>query len=86
MQIKNYHIYAAGKFITTNYSLEIKNPFKNSVVATTYLADKSILEDSITQALSVKEELKSLSPQKSTTFLNKFLKNYIITEFSYQNY
>jgi acyl-CoA reductase-like NAD-dependent aldehyde dehydrogenase len=71
MQIKNYHIYAAGKFITTNYSLEIKNPFKNSVVATTYLADKSILEDSITQALSVKEELKSLSPQKKHDILKQ---------------
>ncbi len=71
MQNKNYNIYSAGKFITTNHILEIVNPFDQSLVATTYLADKHILDEAIVKALSVKEELSNLSSQKKYDILKQ---------------
>lgn len=56
-----YQIYSAGKFVTSNKILSVINPFDKSTVATTYLADKSIFEDSVQKALSVQNELKKLS-------------------------
>ena len=69
MQNQTYKIYSAGNFITSSQILEVKNPFDNSLVATTYLANKIILEDAITKALSVKEELQNLSSQKKSEIL-----------------
>lgn len=71
MQTKNYSIYSAGNFITSNYTLDIHNPFNHSLVATTYLADKAILEEAITKALLVKEELQNLSSQKKYEILKQ---------------
>jgi len=71
MQIQNYSIYCAGKFITTNNILEVKNPFNKALVATTYLSDNVILEKAITKALSVKEELQNLSSQKKHNILKQ---------------
>ena len=64
MQKQHYSVYCGGKFITTNSVLEIHNPFDHSLVATTYLADEVILEEAIAKALSIKEELQNLPPQK----------------------
>ncbi|MCX6258909.1 MAG: aldehyde dehydrogenase family protein [Bacteroidia bacterium] len=58
--MKNYNIYSAGNFTTTKVSLNICNSYNNEVFATTYLAGKNELEDSIKAALSVKEELKQM--------------------------
>lgn len=69
--MNHYPIYSAGKFITTNHKLDIHNPFNHSLVATTYLADESILEEAITKALSIKNELQSLSPQKKHNILKQ---------------
>ncbi len=71
MQPKNYSIYSAGKFITSNHILDVHNPFDHYLVATTYLADKVILEETITEALSVKEELQNLSSQKKHNILKQ---------------
>ena len=71
MQAKNYSIYCAGKFITTNQALDIHNPFNQSIVATTYLADKFILEEAIIKALSIKTELQNLSTQKKHNILKQ---------------
>jgi glyceraldehyde-3-phosphate dehydrogenase (NADP+) len=71
MQIPNYTIYSSGKFITSDTILEIKNPFDNSLVATTYLANKNILEDAIVKALSLRQELQNLSSLKKYTILKK---------------
>lgn len=71
MQLQNYNIYSAGKFITTNKVLEIKNPFNQTIVATTYLADKLVLEEAIIKALSVKTELQNLSSQKKHNILKQ---------------
>jgi glyceraldehyde-3-phosphate dehydrogenase (NADP+) len=64
-------MYSAGKFITSNHMLEVKNPFDQSLIATTYLADETILEEAITKALSVKEELQNLLPQKKHDILKQ---------------
>lgn len=69
--MNHYPIYSAGKFITTNHKLDIHNPFNHSLVATTYIADESILEEAITKALSIKNELQSLSPQKKHNILKQ---------------
>ncbi len=71
MQPKTYSIYSAGKFITSNHVLEVNNPFNQTLVATTYLADKAILEEAITKALSVKDELQKLAPQKKHNILKQ---------------
>jgi acyl-CoA reductase-like NAD-dependent aldehyde dehydrogenase len=69
--LNHYSIYSAGKFITTNQTLDIHNPFNYNIVATTYLADKAILEEAITKALSVKEELQNLSSHKKHHILKQ---------------
>lgn len=69
--MNNYLIYSAGKFINSEQILEVKNPFDHSLVATTYLADKFILEDAIIKALAVKEELQNLSSQKKYHILKQ---------------
>ncbi|MBA4242041.1 MAG: aldehyde dehydrogenase [Sphingobacteriaceae bacterium] len=71
MQTKHYSIYSAGKFITSKHILEVNNPFNHTLVATTYLADKVILEEAITKALSIKEELQNLSSQKKYEILKQ---------------
>lgn len=75
MSIKEYHIYSSGKFITSNQKLEVKNPFDNSLVATTYLADKEILNQTIIHALSLKQELAKLSSLKKFEILKKISDN-----------
>lgn len=57
----DYKIYSAGKFITSSKKLEITNKFTQHVYATTYLADKEILEEAIISATNVKDECKNLS-------------------------
>lgn len=67
----NYNIYSAGKFVTSQQIIEVKNPFNQSVIAVTYLADKFILEDAIIKALSIKTELQNLAPQKKHNILKQ---------------
>jgi glyceraldehyde-3-phosphate dehydrogenase (NADP+) len=69
--LNQYLIYSAGKFITSNQVLEVKNPFNQSLVATTYLADQFILEEGIIKALAVKEELQNIAPQKKHNILKQ---------------
>lgn len=72
---KVYHIYAGGKFTTSNQKLEVKNPFDKSLVATTYLADKAILEQSIQKALEVKSEIANLPSLKKFEILKQISEN-----------
>lgn len=69
--MNQYLIYSAGKFITSNQVLEVKNPFNQSLVATTYLADQFILEEAIIKSLAVKEELQNIAPQKKHNILKQ---------------
>jgi glyceraldehyde-3-phosphate dehydrogenase (NADP+) len=57
----DYKIYCAGKFISSSKKLEVTNKYSQEVYATTYLADKEILETAITEATSVRETCKKLS-------------------------
>lgn len=59
--MRTYPIYAGGHFIETGHSLEVKNPFDNSLVATTWLADTETLETCIEKALACQDELKRIS-------------------------
>lgn len=62
--MKTYQIYSAGKFTTSKKILEVKNPYNNTLVAKTYLADKQILNAAIEKALSVQAILKDYSSLK----------------------
>jgi len=59
--MKNYEIYCAGKFITSNQKIEIKNPFTNKVFATIFLASTEQLNDAINSAVSAQKKLAQLS-------------------------
>ncbi|MES2132909.1 MAG: aldehyde dehydrogenase family protein [Bacteroidota bacterium] len=67
--MKTYQIYAAGKFISSQKVHEVKNPYDNSLVAKTWLADKKILNATIEKALSVQKLLKELSSLKKYEIL-----------------
>lgn len=66
-----YQIYSSGKFITTSKILEVKNPYDDSLVAITYLADTKILEQTIIAALAVREELNNLASFKKFQILKQ---------------
>ena len=55
--MKEYKIYASGEFITSSEKIGVYNPYDNSLIAETYLADKKILEASIQKALAVEREM-----------------------------
>lgn len=57
----DYKIYCAGKFISSSKKLEVTNKYSQEVYATTYLADKEILEQSIKVATAAKDSCKKLS-------------------------
>jgi acyl-CoA reductase-like NAD-dependent aldehyde dehydrogenase len=52
-----YKIYAGGEFITSPEKISVNNPYDNSPIAFTYLANKEILENSIKKAQSVENEM-----------------------------
>jgi len=58
--MKEYKIYAAGEFITSNFVLSVSNPYNDEQIAQTYLADVSILEMAIIKAQSVEKELQDM--------------------------
>jgi glyceraldehyde-3-phosphate dehydrogenase (NADP+) len=68
----DYKIYCAGKFISSSKKLEVTNKYSQAVYATTYLADKEILEQAITAANAIKEASKKLSSYEKFTAL-KFI-------------
>ncbi len=57
----SYKLYAAGKFSSSKKPLEVVNPYNGKIVAKTWLADKHILNQAIEKALSVQDQLKTLS-------------------------
>lgn len=67
--MKEYKIYFAGEFHTTDAVLEVKNPFNNEVFAKTYVAGKKELEKAIIGALKIEEEMKFLPSNKKYEIL-----------------
>jgi len=55
--MKEYKIYAGGEFITTNEKITVKNPYDESPIAVTYLANKEILETSIKKVQAIEQEM-----------------------------
>jgi len=70
--MKEFKIYFAGKFHSTNNILEVENPYTNEVFAQTYVAGKQELEIAIKAALGVEKEMKFLSSHKKYEIL-KFI-------------
>lgn len=58
--MKEYKLYLAGKFVESNEKIEIQNPYKESVFAYTYLADKNQLEAAIVAAQGVEKTMRDL--------------------------
>lgn len=71
MADNNYMLYAAGEFITSDKVLEVNNPYNNTVVAKTYLADSVILNTAIEKAQSVQNTLKNLPAHKKFQILKQ---------------
>lgn len=67
--MKTYDIYCGGQFISTGEKLEVRNPFDNSLVATTFLADPSALEKAIQKAQEVKSALREMPSYKRSEAL-----------------
>lgn len=62
-------IFVGGEFKTTDQELEVFNPYDKSLIATTFIAGKPELEEAITKALKVKDELKNMPSYKKYEIL-----------------
>ncbi|MBN8694887.1 MAG: aldehyde dehydrogenase family protein [Bacteroidetes bacterium] len=60
----SYKIYVGGEFVETASVLEVKNPFSNELLASTFLAGQEELEQAIQKAEAVKGILKKLPSYK----------------------
>lgn len=67
--MENYSIYVGGEFITTNNLLEVRNPYDNKIVATTFLAGKDELEKAIIKADNTKKTMKEMPSYKKYSIL-----------------
>lgn len=68
---KTYEIYCAGKFIATPQTLAVHNPFNGNLVSTTYLAGDAELEEAVTAAANVAEELRKIPSFKRYNILKQ---------------
>jgi glyceraldehyde-3-phosphate dehydrogenase (NADP+) len=76
--VNSYPIYLAGQFISTNTELEITNPFDGSIIAKTYLADESLLEQAIQAAQSIKTQLAQMSSLQKSLVLRKISESIVV--------
>ena len=77
--MKTYKIYVAGEFLESSEPLEVRNPYDNSLVAQTFVAQKEHLEKAIEKGVAVEEEMKNLPVFKRyealQTIANQLLEN-----------
>lgn len=66
---KNYKIYLAGEFVSTDNNFTVSCPYDNSFLAETYLAGKKELERAITKGLGTAEIMKALPVYKRFNIL-----------------
>lgn len=57
---KNYPIYLAGRWVTSNDRVEITNPYNNDVIGTTYLASAEQVEEAIVAAESAFQIMRTM--------------------------
>lgn len=67
--MNNYKIYLAGEFVKTKIELAVTNPYDNAIIATTYIANKSVLDRAIEKGVSVEGELKNMPIYKRYAIL-----------------
>jgi len=77
--MKIYKIYVAGEFLESSELLKVHNPYDNSLVAQTFVAQKEHLEKAIEKGVAVEEEMKNLPIYKRyeilQTIANQLLEN-----------
>lgn len=72
-----YDIFCGGRFIKTSHTLEVANPYNNSIAGYTYLADSSVLDLAIQSATDVLKEM---------VFMPSFKKYRILMQISEELY
>ena len=80
--MRNFKIYCGGEFIDTPDSLEVVNPYNNDVFAKTYYASNDNLENAITKAQQIQEEMKELPSYKRYEIL-KYLSDELTNKIDY---
>ena len=68
---KDYPVYVGGEWRTSGKSIEIRNPFNDEVVGTTWLATDQDLEDAITKAECAFREHASMPTFERAGYLTK---------------
>lgn len=58
--MQTYKIYIAGEFIETNTKLEVRNPYNQTIVDTTFLAGDKELEIAIKKGVAAEKEMKEM--------------------------
>lgn len=76
--MQTYPIYAAGEFVTTAQTHEVRNPHDGNVIARTWQADAKVLEKCIIAAQSVQAEMREMPSWKRFNILRKI--SDVITE------
>lgn len=64
MQTQSIPIYLAGEFVTSDQKIDVTNPYDNSLVAQTWLANTNQINQAINKALAVKAQLANLPSYK----------------------
>ncbi len=68
---KQYKIYCAGKFITTENILKVEEPYTQKIFAETFLATEKHFEDATQSAVSVQAKMAKLSTYKRYIILKE---------------
>lgn len=71
--MENYDIYVGGVFKSNNTPLEVNNPYDGEVFAQTCIAGAPELEEAITAALAVEQEMKELPVYKRYEILMQIM-------------
>ncbi|MCF8232472.1 MAG: aldehyde dehydrogenase family protein [Bacteroidales bacterium] len=69
--MQSHYLFGGGKFLQTDNSYDVKNPYNEDVVSTTYLAGKKELEAAIDAAVRVSDDLKQLPSHKRYSILKE---------------
>ena len=69
--MKEFKLYLAGKFVTTNTIIKILNPYTELAFAKTYLAGKEELETAINAAQKIEKEMRDLPSYERYEILNQ---------------
>jgi len=69
--MEKYKIYAAGEFIETPGTLEVKRPYDGKLLAITGLADVDLVQKVIVQGKKAEEKMKSLPAYQRSNILAK---------------